>query len=101
MKITNAIVGRSCDQHVAIGSNHCNTRVYLLAAEKALAPHSRSSRRWRYTLGVHHVREIRRYFCQRNFSALRQPACVQHDILGSGLVHWSVPGLHKILVHEQ
>ena len=86
MKPTNEIVGHLCDQYVAPGSNHCNRRVYLLVAEKALASLCRSSRRWRYTLGVYHVREIHCYFCQRNSSAHRT-AYVPHDILDSGSVY--------------
>ena len=87
MKTTNATVGHLCDQYVALGSNHCNRRVCLLVAEKALASHYRSSHRWRYTFGVYHVREIHRYFCQRNSSAHHQTAYVLHDILDSGLVY--------------
>jgi len=69
MKITSAIVGRSCDQNVAIGNIHCNTLVCHRAAEKAPASHSHNSHKWRYTFGVVHVRESYRYFRQRNPSA--------------------------------
>ncbi len=70
MNITNAIVGRSYDQYVAIDNIHCNTRVCHHAAERVPASPYHSSHRWHYTFDVlHPVRETHRYFRQRNPSA--------------------------------
>lgn len=101
MRITSGRVDCQNERDAATDSNHCNRPVYHLAAEKALASHSHSLRRWRYTFGEHHGRESRCYFCQRNSSTRHQTVCVRRDILDSGLVHYSIHGLHKIPAHQQ
>jgi len=101
MKITSAIGGRSCGQDVAIGNNRCNTRVCHLAAEKAPVPPCHNWHKWRYTFGVHHVRDTHCSFRQRNPSARGWTACVHHGTLDSGSVHSSAPGSHKIPAHQR
>jgi hypothetical protein len=88
MKVTNATVGRLCDQYVAIDNNHRNTLVGHLAVERALVPHYRNSHRLRYTFDGQDAREIRYPFRQRNPFAHDQIAYVQHDILDSDLARW-------------
>jgi hypothetical protein len=99
MKFTSA-AGRWSSWDVAIGSTHCNTQVYLLAAEKALAFHSRSLRRWHCTWGVSHDQTTHRFFLRRNFSA-RQTAYERHGILDSDLDRSSVRDSHKIPARQR
>src|SRR5260370_9105839 len=101
MKITSAIAGRSCDQYVAIGNIHCNTRVCHRVAERGPASPSHSSHRWRYTFGLHHVRETHPYFRQMNPSAHDPTAFVRPGTLDSGSAHSSVPVSHKTPSNQQ
>jgi len=93
MRITSATGARSSDQYAAIGNNHCNTPVCRLAAEKAPGPPYHNWRRWRYTSGVVRDLDSPRYAHHRYIR--RQTAYAQRGIPGSGLAHWSAPGLHK------